>query len=200
MAARAIDFFGSRAEYAAPRDSDRAMKEKARAQGYFPQAREKTLGNQLMARLATFKKNAELGSLMARRRADNDSMKNRLQVSETLAENSDIRIPALRPGMGPAVGAERMRDEIMRGPATPPTSDGEDDVDMSPTATRLQLPLQGGPRPKPRQTAPTPAEAAAKEKAKARSQRSRSKARGSSGDVYPRDRDGSVKPGTGLQG
>ena len=112
MAARAIDSFGARTVWAAPRDTDADMKRKAREHGHFPRVKRRPLGDELIARMKDFEKNAQLGALLTRRRMMDEGRQYEIQQQETLAQNAERRMPALRAGMATTVGAEKVRDEV----------------------------------------------------------------------------------------
>jgi hypothetical protein len=94
------------------------MKEKARQQGHFPEVAEQSMNKQLLSRIKDFQQNAELGAMLARRRMWQESMQYRNETENALAQNTEARTFNLRGGMAAAVGAERMRDEIVN-PTSP---------------------------------------------------------------------------------
>ena len=70
MTAKLADYgYGARAPWAALRESEYKMKERARLSGLFPQVNNKPLSDTLNSLVEAFKKNAALGAILERRRA-----------------------------------------------------------------------------------------------------------------------------------
>jgi hypothetical protein len=155
------------------------MKRKAREHGHFPRVKRRPLGDELIARMKDFEKNAQLGALLTRRRMMDDGRLYDMQTQEAMAINAEERMPPLRAGMAAAVGAKRMRDEIASVPKkqdmpTPGTA-------MSDASTAVP----GTPVPNTRKTKPKfPLQVF------------------SDGDMIDRilERQGRLPPGTGLLG
>ena len=103
--------YGSRAVYAEPRDTTKQMKQKARAQGFFPEV---TQGSQEMLhkQLQRINKTNEVASVRTRRMQLDDRLNYELQTDRMMSDLRGARMHNFR-GLGAKmVNAERVASQI----------------------------------------------------------------------------------------
>ena len=109
--------YGARAPWAALRESDYKMKERARLSGFFPQVNNKPLSDTLHSVVEEFKQNAALGAILERRRALEGRAQYVLQSKEAMDAINRNLTPWARAGTAVDAKSARLAQQVAGVPA-----------------------------------------------------------------------------------